>query len=370
MTTLSGFDLQLVRTDYWLGLAAMAALIAAMVWLGQRRSGAWRLSFLAMAALLAMRIILVGNPLSWQWYAGVLDADQVGWRQYDLVKIQREHYLKPSGELRYLAVGSSQTEAVYGRAAQQRADLDLFVVAAMMPMDFVLYADEIARRKPQTVLLYLSDFDIAKRPTAEAMVVAPRQGADLLNVAYRLLALQGPADLDRALVELAAGEPLPEFKFRFVFRGIVDRYLRRVANRVGAHESRHRTPASVGERIRWLRESLAAEYIDFNLAWLEDFLARMQHAGIEVVIVEGGYHPAVPNAEMAGWDARVRNNLESLAGRYDGVRFVPRSAVLRFGADDYHDLTHVTPEAGERFTRRLLNVLDANSPRVVPITVP
>jgi hypothetical protein len=358
---LAGFDPHQVRADEWVGLAGMIAVVAVVVWFALRLSGPWRAAGLAVAAVLVLRIVLVGNPLSWHLYAQRLDPDTVGWRQYDLVRIQRDHYRTPPIDLRYLAVGSSQTEAVYGRYAQDRANLDLFVVAAMMPMDFVLYADEIIRREPQTVLLYLSDFDIAKRPTAEAMVVAPRQGADLWGVARRLLSLSGGDELDRALLELAVGEVLPEFKFRFVFRGIVDRHMRRVANRVGAHESHQRTPASIGERMRWLRESLAGEYIDFNLAWLEDFLVRMQRAGIEVVMVEGGYHPAVPNAEMAGWDARVQHDLESLAGSYHGVRFVPRSAVYRFNADDYHDLTHVTPEAGERFTRRLLEVLEPSS---------
>ena len=355
---LHGFDLQLVRADYWVDLAAMIAIIAVTAWIGLRRQGAWRSGWLAIAGLLTLRVVLLGNPLSWQVYAQILDEDTLGWRHYALILVERDRYLSPAPGLRYLAVGSSQTDAVYGRFAQEYGGVEEFIVAGMMPMDFVLFADEIELRRPQTVLLYLSDFDVAKRPSAEQMVLSPRQGTDLVRILGHLRGYPRGGGLYRATLSLALGDVLPEYKYRFVLRGTLDRYLRRVAARAGAAQPEGDEEYTREELIERLRGQLNGDYIGFNLGWLEDFLRRMRAHGIAVVIVEGQYNPLVTDARTAEINADVRERLEQLADDFDGVRYLPAGSVERFTAADYMDLTHVTPAAGDRFTRRLFEFLD------------
>jgi hypothetical protein len=337
----------------WLGIGGLLGFAALTSWFGLRRSGVYRMFLLGLAAVAALRLVLLANPFAWQVYAESLDAGDVGWRQYDLITIQRDRYFSGQPGPRYLAVGSSQTEAIYGRSAAADPDLDMFIVAAMMPMDFVLYAEEIVRRRPQTVLLYLSEFDIAKRPSPEATVLAPAQGVGLLRVGHRLQGLPHEEALGDAIVELAFGEFFPEFRYRFIYRAALDNLFERVARRLGDSRKAPRSPSTEAERIRWLRESLSAEHIDFNLAWLADFLHLMESHGIEVLMIEGHYHPAVMNEDLAAMNARTRAALEMLDARFEAVRFVPGADLPPLGAVDYSDLTHVTPEAAEQFVREL-----------------
>jgi hypothetical protein len=354
---LDGFDLGLVRADYWWRLATALVVIGLVVWLSLRRQGAWRVGALTIAGLLALRIVLVGNPLSWHLYARLLDEDALGWRHYALILVERNSYFVPTPELRYLAVGSSQTDAIYGNRAQQLG-VEEFIVAGMMPMDFVLYADEIELRRPQTVLLYLSDFDVAKRPSAEQMVLSPRQGTDLVRIVRHLRGYPRGGGLYRATLSLAVGDVLPEYKFRFVFRGILDQQLRRMAATVGTANLDGDGEYSREQLLERLRGQLTADYVAFNLVWLEDFLRRMQACGVAVVIVEGQYNPLVTDARTTEINTHVREQLEQLAASFDGVRYLPATEVERFTTDDYMDLTHVTPEAGDRFTQRLFEVLE------------
>lgn len=355
--TFGGVILKEVPMDYWAQLAGTVALVVALATIGVRRRRVVRNVLLAGAGLLLVRLLLLGNPWAWQFYLEKLDPGVIGWRQYDLVEIERERFSEPGAGLRYLAVGSSQTGAVYDRYAEAHGDFDTFVVAAMMPMDFVLYADDIVRRQPETVLLYLSDFDVAKSPSPEAAVLSPRQGANLFGV-MSLLRSSPDAGMRGVIAELAVGEVLPEFRFRFIFRGLLDKQFRRVALRLGRREARQKVPSTEPERIGWLRDSLHPEDVPFNLACLQEFLDIMDRNGIRTVMVEGHYHPVVVNRELAAMNGRVRQELMRLAATRPAVAFIPRMDLHGLGADDYADLTHVKPEAGEEFTRQLLDLLE------------
>jgi hypothetical protein len=356
----TGFQLPPWHIGEWLGLAATMGFIVSAGIVGVRRRGAWRAVLLGCAAIAFLRIVLIGNPLAWQYYASRLSADTVGWRQYDLVRVERDRFVPPRGA-RYLAVGSSQTDAIYNEFARTNADVETYVVAAMTPMDFVLHAREIARRRPETVLLYLSEFDMAKRLAPEAIVVAPRLRERVLPVARRLLSRQDRPELGSAVVELAFGELFPEFRYRFVFRGLVDRQFKRIARRVGVHHDLKGARAAEAERIHWFRQSLDAQEVTFQEAWLVDFLLEMNREGIEVVIVEGDYNPSAEDARLAALHGVVRSRFEDIAVEMKGVRFVRQAELYAFTSADYPDLTHVTPEAGARFARSLLELLEAQS---------
>jgi hypothetical protein len=317
-----------------------------------------RVALLAVGVILVLRFALLGNGLPWSYYARVLTPELVGDRQYDLIKAQRDRFEARSRGPRYLAVGSSQTEAVYYNYAREHDDLETFIVAAMMPLDFVLYAENIVRRRPETVLLYLSDFDIAKRPSPEATVLSPSQGLDLIS-SIRLLRSRPPVEgLGGAMVELGLGELLPELKYGFIFRGLVDKQLRRFGRRLGARPPPgQRVPEE--ERIRWLRESLAEEYVEFNLTWLEHFLSTMVGSSIHVVIVEGHYNPRADNEATQRLKLMVRERLSEIDDRFERVRFIPLSELRPFSVEHYADLTHVAHDEGERFARDLLARIEA-----------
>jgi hypothetical protein len=352
-----------IDPGYWLYLGWMVLALLAGVLLQRRLVASWRPVARFAVAFLAMRLLLLGNPVVWDFYARRLDPTEVGWRQHDAIRGKRDQFLPPHAGVRYLAVGSSQTGVIYEEFARDRPDLDAFAVAAMIPMDLVLYRDYIDRYRPQRVLLYLSDFDIARRPPPEAMVIAPPQGWRLLSLWSRVRSLPDGERYAPTMAEMLVGEVFPEYKYRFVFRALLDKALWRMAGRVGAAEAGARERASPEQMVRWARESMAPEYAPFNLAFLREFLEHAVAEGVDVVIVEGHYNPLVSTAEIETSSRQVRIALGALADSVVGVTFVPRSEVLEFQQSDYVDLSHVSPEAGRAFAARLLELLERDERR-------
>ena len=78
---------------------------------------------------LTIRVLFLQNPLSWSFYRR-LTVDDVGWRQKDEIHSKFEHYLSPK-PVEYLAVGSSQTGAVYEPYAKQHDHLRVLSFAGM-----------------------------------------------------------------------------------------------------------------------------------------------------------------------------------------------------------------------------------------------
>jgi hypothetical protein len=351
-------DWSRIGVEAWLGTAGSLVIVLLLAWLGDRLGGRRGRVARVAAAALGLRLLVLGNPIAWQVHARLLGPHDVGWRQDSVIRERRDHDLAVNGETRWLAVGSSQANAVFGPYAEKHDSLDIFAMAAMAPIDFALHEEEILRRRPRTILLYLSDFDLARAPAPESIALAPRQGRHLA-AAWRAIGTLAPAAAYRqARRELVAGELLPEVKYGFVLRGLANKILERVARRLAVDDAPPEAHDSRDERLRLLRESLSPEPIDANLGFLREFLAFAGARGARVVIVEGSYHPDVSDDATLAAALRVRQALQALAEELDHVRFLPRSEIGDLGPDSYRDLTHVTPDAGYALTSSILGRLE------------
>jgi hypothetical protein len=349
-------DLGHVSPAYWRFLAVAVAFLVAAAWLAWRMPRPWRHVVAVMVVVLTVRLILLQNPLAWRFYASRLDPNVIGWRQYQAVVRERDNYFAEAARVRYVAVGSSQTGMIYGGYAESHPELELFGVVAMQPLDFLLYRDYIVRYRSERVLLYLSDFDIARRPPAEAIVLSPRQGLRLFDVWARLRRLPASSEYTVPLAEMLVGEVFPEFKYGFVFRDLADRCLRRVAEFPRRVDTR--PPVITEDGIRRLRATISADYIAFNMDSLRDFLRFVTSRGIGVVIIEGEYNPLVSTEETRRVSGIVSRALDGVARQIPNVRYVRSAAIMELTKDDYSDLTHVKPEVGYEFTRRVVGLLD------------
>jgi len=321
----------------------------------------WRTGLLILICLLALRLLLWGNPLIWAFYERALTPQEVGWRQADVIREERRKYLPVESSPRYLAVGSSQTGAIYDDYAAHSAKLDSFVMAAMSPLDFVLYDDYIVRRRPEHVLLLLSEFDIAREVTPLAAATAPSQRFDLLPLWRTVSAFPAGAAYRSTMRELFVGEFFPEYKYGFALRGLTDKAISRAARRWGAASNRPAERPSVEQRIAWLREALVEEPIELNMALLRLFADRLAGEGIELIVVEGQYSPSVATPRIDRLAQKVRQELEALAADRARVRFIPAASMTRLREADFSDLSHVTPAAAERFVEELFGLLEPAS---------
>ena len=352
--------------EAWLRADGMLILVLLVLLIGSRLAGIRHFLVRLLIVFLALRLVLLGNPWIWQLYTQKLAFADVGWRQYSVISRVRDSYLQDSRQPHYLAVGSSQTGILYADYAKQHADFRIFELAGMTPLDLMMFRRQIAEHRPEVILLYLSDFDIARQIPPESISMAPRQGLGLLQLWSWYDVLSSGNTYGRAVAELLAGEIFPEFKYGFIFRGISDKAMRRVARRLGiqaAPQPSVRTP--LDKRVSLLRSTISTEYIDSGMLLLRAFLEFTATMDTRVVIVEGQYHPAVFDDATLHANREVAGRLSALAEAFDHVRYIPRSMTGEFAAEDYTDLTHVRPQAGYAFASRLVDLLEQENRKSV-----
>lgn len=318
---------------------------------------AGRLIFL-LVLIGAGRALVFDNPVLWTHLERRLDAGTIGWRQHDLLVIKKNSFLEKDTSPKYLAVGSSQTAVIYGGYSKSSEQLDVYAVAAMMPLDFILHSTEILKRRPQWVILYLSEFDLAKGQTASALELAPELGWEVLREFPRL-AVAGKAEgIHGVLLQLLLGQFSPEYKYRFVFRRVLERVMLRVARGFGDTAPPIRTDYTIEQYSKWLRDSLAAKNIAFNVSMLDLFIRKMAKHDLSIAIVEGHYNPTAMTSETRRLRQTTLRILDEVSRKSANVVFIPRENVYSFSALDYADLTHVEPDIGEIFAARVVEILE------------
>jgi hypothetical protein len=207
-------------------------------------------------------------------------------------------------------------------------------------VEYHLYRSEISRFHPEYVLLYLSEFDVARRPAYSAFRYAPSPRPDFL--AYRRLVLgHDPSpEAKRAFAELLGASLFPEYRYSFVHDGLLDRWLNPRAA-FGGEAGRARARARPAPGFR-----LSPEAVPLSLASLKWFLNWCIDSGLKVVIVEGHYAPSAMTPENRALNGLVTHALRSLADPSRGVYFLPRDVTRPLTNADFDDAAHVKDRVG------------------------
>ena len=74
-------------------------------------------------------------------------------------------------------------------------------------------------------------------------------------------------------------------------------------------------------------------------------------------MAEGQINPNAVTPEIKNLNDTVRTRLIAMTSEFANLRYVPASDVYQFSAAEYHDTTHVFPDAAERYTARLSALL-------------
>ena len=99
------------------------------------------------------------------------------------------------------------------------------------------------------------------------------------------------------------------------------------------------------------------EWLDYNFAFLKEFIRFCQQGGLDIVIAEGQVNPVVQSTKVDALEAIVRSRIAELQLQFSNLTFVPASETFRFGQSDYVDLTHVHREAAMKYTAQLSSLL-------------
>lgn len=332
------------------------AILGVIYWWARKKlSQKWRAVINIGITILIIRIILFQNPLAWYIYNHTLEPEVIGWRQSSIL-YDKFNQFKDHEKLKYLAVGSSQTGAIYNFSRDTLSNFRVKSLAGFGPVDLYLYRYNILNYSPEKILLYLSDFDMGRSPVLETMKLAPPQGFHFPSVYFTLKEYFSGEQFARTMKEMLVGEFFPEYKYSFIFKGYIDQLFNKnsVFPTVAASMSAAEYKAY---QFKQLKKVIDADHIDINLFYLNKFISFFEKRGISILIIEGQYNPKAYTSKNLAVKRKVRNAFEHLEKEYSNVAFIPKSETMVFKASDYRDAYHVTQAAGAEFTKSMIRRL-------------
>jgi hypothetical protein len=288
-----------------------------------------------------------------------LEPEVIGWRQSSVLYDKFAQY-KKHDNVKYLAVGSSQTGAVYNFSDDTLSNFKVKSLAGLGPLDLYLYRYNILNYHPEKILLYLSDFDMGRQPVLETLKLAPPQGLHLTSVYWNLKKYFSGEQFSRAFKEMVAGELFPEYKYSFIFKGYLDQLFNK--NSVFPTVAASMTPEEYEQyQFEQLEKVISKDNIGINLQFLSSFISFFEKRGISVLIIEGQYHPAAYTSKNLAVKEMVREKFSELEAIFSNVTFIPQSELMSFSSSDFRDAYHVKQEAGKEFMKNVvlrLNMLE------------
>ncbi len=262
---------QEVGSHYLLVLAVQVVVLALVVFALVRWGGKLRPRFrhLAWALLFVLvgRIVLFGNPLAWYAYSKLLSDGDVGARHLDEIRLHMLSYRQDLNQspMEYLAIGSSQTGYIYQALEKfPEQEVKLIVMAGMVPLDFVLYRKTIREFHPRTILLYLSEFDMARDPKVRAsgkIKTAPVDFQVLYELQRDFHRYAPDVRIEMGIVEKVFADLLPEWKYAFVFRGLQAHFIGSTA---AGHTSTDQEKISFMQNYFWFFTKFPIIYFWFH----------------------------------------------------------------------------------------------------------
>lgn len=336
----------------FLVLAACSILaIAGSIWLLKRRNNLSRFKIIGLAAilLLAVNVFLFHTPFFFAISARLLDGRDIGWRQEDALKAESYRFSKNLAA-DFLAVGNSQTNAIYAAYAKTEKRLAVLSMAGLNPMDYLLYKNIIKSLCNGVIILTVSDFDLGYKPNLLGAKLAPPQNFDLPSVISLLRHV--PDVTSSEIQDVVCANIIDAYRYQYIFRGYMDKVLGR--NRAFPKEN-----FTAAEMLGFMLRDLAKidrKWFAINLLFLERFLTWADENALEVIIVLGHYHPKALTANMA-LHAEASNELSLLCKRFPNCSYFRNEQLYEFTESDYQDAFHVREDAGKRFAQRLMKAI-------------
>jgi len=330
--------------------------------------------------VMLMHLVLLDNPIAFLLYDEMLDPseEEIGWFQDAMLYVRGRNYSDAPEEVKLLAMGSSQTLALYN--SNDDLGFQVLTYQGMQPGEFPFAMPFVERYDPQTIMVYVSAFDLG-RPIyidkIKTLNPSLHRAGEIIDL-YRYVEPDKPL----ASAECFASWLIPEYRYSFAFKALRDKAFGRkkafsqfdppptpsqdespktaetqLAETREAAETQPAKPehgAYFLGRIDSLR-GMTNRHFDKHLEGLRRFCDA--YADRKIIIIEGHYHPLAYDMSPE-LHKQAAQRLSAIAEQFDHVRFIPIGQLYQLTADDYRDAYHVSNEGGERFQKHLFeNVL-------------
>ncbi len=346
-------------------LASLALLCLSflLIWLLIRRYSSLAALGYCLGTLILFRFVFFGNPLSWGAHFQLLNWKEVGFQQRGAMSYEFREWISPYPELRYLAIGDSQTGSLYKALHGKSKELLKWEFPSMQVTDYLFYVDDIIEVGPKYVLLYLSEDSISLSPNLDTMYYTPEKGiAQLWSwgkfLKANFLDVLGADRVSFSLKQLWVSDWLPEYKFNFVPRGYKQKLLskhKRIKTEQVMFEQSSKKDVLL-EELEFLEDSITPErlkYLEPNMEIFEKFLVRVVESGSCVVIVKGGFHQDTLTERRVALRKKAFSALESSVGKVvseingdSKISIIDQNDILKFEKSDFSDARHFSAEKG------------------------
>ena len=353
--------LGILNTDLIVAPFFMVALAVVLMVYIKKKRWHFRLPVYLFLCIVIGRLLLWNNPVAWYVYYKTLDWKDVGSRQVTVMADQVSRYFSPSDKLKYLAVGSSQTGAVYSKYAKKNEHLYKVQFSGMGPVEYFLHRGMVDRLEPEYVLLYLSEFDLGRKPNYSTFRYAPFQGTELYNYGNLILSYDDSDSAYTALKEIVLGNIFSEYRFSFIYKGYLKKLLD-YNNAFASARNSERTDTDNELKPNQARSlnHLSSEYIGLSLAAIKYFLRYCHEYNTKVIIVEGQYHPDAYSENNNKLNEISTAGLRKISQEHANTFFIPKEALPPLSVDDYRDIYHVSDKRGEQHATNILTYIKNN----------
>ncbi len=319
---------------------ALVTLTAAWILAGRLRA---RGVLQPLISIFIIRILLFDNAFAWRWYYQALDPPHdIEFHQHRMIEHQAKRFLKTPASIINLTVGSSQATPIFSARARTTETLSIFIAPGFASLDGLFYSRLIFRYRPEKIFLFLSEFDLARVRELSALKIAPTPDLETIALLPEIKKSIRNQQNALAFTELVVGVILPEYKYGYIFKGLIKKALG-MPRSVAAPLTEAELEEQLQKKIDFLLRTHDESPIETNVRYLRLFLERCRRQGIRVMIIEGQYNPLAYTDKMLRLNRIVRGHLEAVAREIEGVRFIPREETVLFTPEDYEDATHVRP---------------------------
>jgi len=327
----------------------------ALLYYARRNKSAYRVGLITCGWVLILRAALFHTPITWYAFFMMYTSEEIGFRERNMLQANIEKYFRRSDSTQYLVIGSSQSR-MFKDVATENRDFSVYSFAGLQPIEYPLWVSLVESRKPRNVILYISEFDLARESTPAALYLDPLPIERVTWLYDNLSAQHGSAVALATVKRMAVGALIPEYRFGYLFRAQTNRWFGSPS--ANANQAPRLTPEQwAQEQAVGLRSRLYDKYIDVNASLLEQFVADCVANGSKVYILEGQYHPVAYDENLRQLRRKSHSVLSAMAARNRNVEFIPIEAQPALASGDYVDGYHLSPESSRRFAMALFTLV-------------
>jgi len=258
-----------------------------------------------------------------------------------------------------LAMGSSQTSAIFADEAKQRSDLFESSLYDMGPLDYYLYRDTLQRINPEMVLLQLSLYDLGRAPDYSLFRYAPGGIDNIFSYAQSITEIQGSGLESSHLTSYFLSYLSTEYKYSYIIKAYINRVTGVPAFSLNPRKDVYGSVVTdtIDTQVINMQNGFTLDYLDLNLYAINEFIKYCKDNSIKVVITHGQYNPVVNNDTGIKMELEVKKKLTELASRYDNTQYIGLEKLKVFNEEDYIDAYHVNKDAAHFYVDSLLKQL-------------